>query len=400
MKKQLIATAVLSAFAAASMAANVELFGQIDTYIAVNKTSGHGTEVKMNSGGTSASHWGLKGMEVLNDTTQVMFQMDSAILSDNGAMVSASSGQLFDRECWVGVHNNNYGMFSFGRQYTPHFLTWATTDMTYLSLGSSHSPYFFPSGTGVNGDAGDGGFVRHSNSFFYASPNMAGATVMGYVALGEQKTGKTCVNGNIYNLAVNYANGPFYIMGSVLYHKLPAGTTSATGFAYETNNAGYYVAEQDPSAMVENPRTDHDWYFNLGATYDFGVAKVGANFMYKKADDSYKYPEQHAFHGRAINPDFWVAQLGTNIPCWGGALSLSGSMFHNSSDSDGNAWGLGGKYLYPFSKRTKAYVGFQYVNNSEYTRFTPEAGPDSSFHFATENGKNVTQFFFGVNHTF
>ena len=185
MRKSLVALACLSAMACGATAAEVELYGTFDTYIAVNHQGGD-VDTSMRSGGASASFWGIKGSEELTPDMQVMFKLESAILVDQGTYSDAAGENgIFSRESWVGLHHNKYGMLSFGRQYTPHFLTFAMTDPTDLSLGSSHSPYFFPCSTGVNGEANDS-LVRHNNSVLYVSPVMAGFTVFAYAALGEE----------------------------------------------------------------------------------------------------------------------------------------------------------------------------------------------------------------------
>lgn len=138
MKKSLIALACLSAMTSGALASEVELYGTVDTYIAVNHQGGE-TSTSLRSGGASASFWGIQGSEEISSDLQAIFKLESAFLADTGAFPEGANGALFSREAWVGLHSNTWGTLSFGSQYTPHFLTWAMTDPTDLSLGSSYS---------------------------------------------------------------------------------------------------------------------------------------------------------------------------------------------------------------------------------------------------------------------
>ncbi len=78
MKKQLLAVAVASAFASTAFAANVEVYGTVDTGLVYNNTSfGGATTAKdsnkfsMDSGVLGGTKFGLKGSEVLEDAISV-----------------------------------------------------------------------------------------------------------------------------------------------------------------------------------------------------------------------------------------------------------------------------------------------------------------------------------------
>lgn len=65
MKKSLVAMACLSAMAGVAGAAQIDLYGTINTYVAVNHAGGE-QNVSLASGGASASFWGIQGAEELN----------------------------------------------------------------------------------------------------------------------------------------------------------------------------------------------------------------------------------------------------------------------------------------------------------------------------------------------
>lgn len=383
MRKSLIALACLSAMTCSALAAEVELYGTVDTYIAVNHQGGE-TNTSLRSGGASASFWGIKGTEDIGPDLKAIFKLESAFLADTGAFPEGANGALFSREAWVGLHSNTWGTLSFGRQYTPHFLTWAMTDPTDLSLGSSYSPFFFPMPTGVNGEVGDS-LVRHSNSLLYVSPRMAGVQLFAYAALGEETDSAGNItgseDGNVYNIAANYVNGPLFVMASVLYQDYSGNQGVNLGYTLDGTYSG------DPK-HPDRQTNGHGMYYNLGVTYDFGVTKLSGAFMYKDGEDT------------DTVPNFWVAQIGAATPMLGGRWSVSASMLSNETQDDADAYSLGTRFDYPLSKRTKVYVGYEVVFNDDNAKYSVEAGPDSSLHYANEWGQTQGQFFMGINHKF
>lgn len=128
MKKQLLAVAVASAFASTAFAANVEVYGTVDTGLVYNNTSfGGATTAKdsnkfsMDSGVLGGTKFGLKGSEDLGDGYSVAFQLENGFDSDTGAMNQTmknsdgtKSNRMFGREARLSL-NTPYGTASFGR---------------------------------------------------------------------------------------------------------------------------------------------------------------------------------------------------------------------------------------------------------------------------------------------
>lgn len=353
MKKTLPALICAAFLGTAAQAAQVDIFGAVDMYVGVNNAGGE-WRTGLQSGGLTASHIGLKGTEDLGGGTQVFFNLDQAFLADNGSKTFGNEGKAFSREANVGIRGK-YGQLSFGRQYTPHFLVFAMYDPTELSLGSSDSPYFFPGPAAVTG--WDGGLVRADNSIQYVLPTSFGLTNFFYVALGEHQNAAGTQDsnklGNIYNYAAKYDNGNFSIMGSYLYRNVAMGPT------------------KDAS---------HNQYLNFAVSYDFGVTKPVFQFTKKFASNE------------AVQDKFWMAQLGTSTPLWGGKWMVSASYMKNQTKDDANAWSLGTKYAYPLSKRTRLYAGVEAVFNDSNAGYAIEAGPDSSLHFNFDANKLITGY--------
>ncbi len=380
MKSKLLTACLMSLFSCSIYAAQVELFGAVDEFVAVNNTGGQWKSA-LKSGGVSASHWGIKGSEDLGNGVEVFFNLDQAFLADDGSQTAGGDGRAWSREANVGIRGK-YGSLSFGRQYTPHFLTFLFYDPTGLSIGSAFSPFFFPGPNSTCGDYGD--LVRTDNSISYVLPTPFGLTNFFFVALGEHQNSDGAqtsnTRGNLYNYAAKFDYGKFSTMLSYMYQS---------------------VAEGIPGSEKAGERYKVQW-INFGMNYDFGFTKPA--FQFEKKFGS---PE----HG---SNSFWMAQLGTATPVMGGTWMISGTYLRNQSREKANSWSFGTKYNYPLSKRTIVYAGVQATFNQANSGYTPEAGPDSSLHFNYDAanmiagsgygtnflGENVQEFFVGMSHQF
>lgn len=176
----LTAAAILTAAAFPAVAADVNVYGRIDTgfmyTINHNQTS---DSFEMTSGKSSGSRWGLKGSEQLNEDWQVRFVLESGFDSDAGSFTTTSGDRLFGRQATLSVYNKSFGELALGRSGKPLS---GSDQFTRISR-------FTPFGV-TYGDAGllfygKGG--RVDNGIFYKSPTFAGFTV---VLAGSLNTSK------------------------------------------------------------------------------------------------------------------------------------------------------------------------------------------------------------------
>lgn len=134
MKKSLTALAVFGAFAGTAMAADVTMYGVIDTGLAYTheKVNGVGhanswedtlllnaaeksDEFRMDSGINSSSRFGIRGTEELGNGLTVGFKLENGFKSDSGAM--GTDGKLFDRESTLSLQGG-FGTVYAGRMGT------------------------------------------------------------------------------------------------------------------------------------------------------------------------------------------------------------------------------------------------------------------------------------------
>lgn len=194
------ATATVLAVSASSGAYSyLKINGTVDTFIAVNRMGSEYSSA-LSSGGVNATHIGMQGVEDLQNGSQVFFNLDTAFYIDQGSYSGTNDGRtLFDRKAEVGIRGY-WGSLSFGRQYTPHFLTFLFYDPTGLSIGSSDSSFFMAGPASTCGDNGE--LSRINNSFSYVLPTSIGLTNFLFMSLGEQTAGrgsKSSTRENLYN---------------------------------------------------------------------------------------------------------------------------------------------------------------------------------------------------------
>ena len=214
MKKTLAAVAVLGAFAGSALAADVTLYGRIDTGLnfTSNTIEEDGVERVdtqdwgMASGQTSGSRLGVKGTEQISEGLAVGFVLEHGLSSDTGA--NGDGSRFFNRESMVQIISD-YGTFALGRMGVIN-----SDAGTFGFYSGAVNPF----GTGWNALPGVGGSLfaapaaRMDNMITYKSPTFAGTTVYAQYSTGADSTKDGFEeNSNKFDryaaLGVNYANG-------------------------------------------------------------------------------------------------------------------------------------------------------------------------------------------------
>lgn len=347
MKKQILACAVAAAFATGAVAAEVTIYGDVNTGFVYNYTKEGNQEstnsFKMESGISGASRWGVKGGEDLGNGYSVSFDLQGGFASDTGAM--GDGDRLFNRETRLTVAGP-FGELSFGRMGT---------------LTSAAGTYDIFQGTA---DLFDGGWTHSiaQNNFFYdvtradnmvtyATPTMAG--VKGYVQysfkVDSTKDGTEGKNSSkrYAGVGLTYENGPLSLVA--VYDSV-------------LNPTADPVAKKDGRA------------FSFGGNYDFGAAKLYAAYQYGKSQnfaggvDTYKDREPQV-KGHNFG-------LGVAVPVGVGTVNFAGyyttAKSENNSDNTVKTYNVAATYTYPFSKRTSVYAGVGYLQIKDKLTETSE----------------------------
>ena len=354
-KKTLAAVAVLGAFAGSAFAANVTMYGIIDTGLGYTSTDrGYGEDVNkfdMRSGQNSASRFGVKGEE------------DRKLSTAN---------RLFDREALLYVAGD-FGELGMGRQGDL-----ASGNGRYGLFGGKVSPF----STGWSDIAGHkyvmgAGFGRMDNSVTYKTPTFAGFNVLAQYSFKkdsakEGREGSSAVDRQ-YALGASFTAGDLYL----------------TGIVTQTNLQS--LGEQD----VEDPLT-----VSLGGNYNFGVAKLYVATQYfKDSDLSVKQIDRHDAESNATGCqkasqfDGFGLSVGADVPAFGGtAKVLVGYMDaedQSTAAQDVQRYTFSVGYEYPLSKRTFVYGGAGYYMDS-YDKV--DVGHDDKASVAAVNAGLVHKF--------
>lgn len=352
MKKSLIAAALLGTFAASAFAApSVTLYGRIDTSLAythlnTDKAGVDSTDTfSMESGFSTGNRWGLKGTEDIGNA-KVGFVLESGFNSDDG--VSGQSGRLFGREAQVNVSG------AYGTLYAGRLASIASDSGSIGYLGDVSA---FPNGFGIVGtQKGSTGtaYDRYDNTLAYQTPTFGGlqGAIM-YSFKGDTKASDT----NVANARENSGDADRYLAAGLRYKAGKAAVVLTGDMTMYGNDAANYG------------NVDNGYSFILGGNYDFGVAKAFAKVTYFDNQvnvlDSFDLISDSRDLKKAEALKGWGAELGTNVPAFGGNF-LAAVGYRDAKDVDDGSykfkrWNVAVGYSYAFSKRTNVYAAAGYA---------------------------------------
>lgn len=373
-KTRLTALAAALFAAAAAQAADVTVYGLIDTGLSfqhINPDNGTDSVNKMQLKGSqlAPNRFGFKGSEDLGNGWKVGFQLEGQFNSDDGAL-TGNTARLFHRAADLFVSNDTYGTLTMGRSG----MLRSGNGSTGL-WGAKTGPFSNCGGDFVVGHkyVMPGWFKAVDNTITYKTPKMNG------LQLHAQYSGKADAAGvqkdfrefnhesdRLWGLAATYGNGPFNMVAIV-------------------DSVMYSQKKSTPKDSVK---------FSLEADYNFGVAKVYAAGMVFR-DTNVSEFQGHNFNGfttlsNADVYDGYSLELGADIPLMGGTAKVNvGWMdadFSDKAGGDTTRIGVGAGYVYPLSKRTQLYTLAGYIRD------------DSNI--ATMDHPSATEVMLGLKHSF
>ena len=394
MKKQMIALAVAGAFVGSAFAANVSVYGVVDTGLVYSQTEFGGAftdatvkpadkhSFTMNSGSLAGSRFGLTGTEDLGDGYSVEFKLENGFASDTGKF--SFDDKIFGREARLSL-NTPYGQLSFGRMgaITSGAGSYDIFQATGDALDGGNETYI---GTGYWFDRG-----RYDNMLTFVTPEANG--FKGYAQYSFQTSGSenTSVrkNDRYIGLGLTYSAGPLNVV-------LAADMVQYSNSTVESLNYAWVDEESEESDLV---KYNDAKAISFGVNYDFGVTKAFFGAQYGKNEklsikafgDKLVISDEESYDIEDIAVDGYNLHIGavTPLPC--GELSVSAYYgdYEVSNDSSVTAkkYGVGVVHTYPLSKRTKIYAGAGYGQ-------LDIKGEDES---ARVKGYDVM---LGLNHTF
>ena len=363
MKKQMIALAVAGAFAGSAFAANIDMYGVVDTGLVYTQTEVGGVlsadtadshKFSMDSGVNAGNRFGLRGTEDLGDGYSVSFRLENGFNSDTGVL--GQDGQLFGREARLSM-NTPYGTVSFGR-------------MGALTSGAGTYDVFMATGDALDG--GNANYIgtgywfsrgRYDNMITLVTPEANGFT--GYAQYSFQTSGseKSSVRDNdrYMALGLTYSAGPLNV--AVIADMVEYSNDTMAKLNYV--NKTYFSEKKYDDAKA----------ISLGVNYDFGITQAffGAQYGKNEKLDVSAFDIDSVVDDTANHKKFKIGSLvvdgynlhigaATPLPC--GTLTVSAYYgdYEMSGNSDVTAtkYGFGAMHTYPISKRTTFYTGAGY----------------------------------------
>ena len=363
MKKTLLAAALTIGFVGAAQAeTSVTLYGIVDAGISYQQVKGtnpatgldyKGTRTGFLSGGQSESRWGLRGTEDIGEGLQAVFVLENGF--DLGTGTTNHDNKLFGRQATIGLRSDAWGQLDFGRQTN-------IASKYFAGVASPFGTEFSQARVGTTFGAADS--VRYDNMVMYQTPNFSGFQFgVGYSFNNNgnqqfKQSGGDQPNSRAWTTGLRYVNGP--IGAALTYDQIKS-------------------AETFGPASVDNGVSIKSW--NLGASYDFNVAKLHLGFGQTRNGwlQSVQYADLPAFEtantGYYANDGMKVnsytvglsAPIGGNsaiMASWGMADPRDGGVHGASATSKQQVYSLG--YTYALSKRTNVYAIGSYAKHAAF----------------------------------
>lgn len=248
MKKSLIALAVLAASGVAMAQSSVTMYGVAD--VGLVKSSGVSAQMTgsglMNNG---TSRLGVRGVEDLGGGLKASFNFEQSINQENGA------AGAWDRATWLAL-SGGFGRFQMGRTLNPSFFGLYVWELTGTANYSVVGTQFNWTGIGP----------RTNSVFQYTTPTMGGfSATLGYTMKPDNIVG---ANGYVLNPSTG-------VVG--LQNPLLPASAGAQRAKYDLNVI--YANGPLRAALSYNKTNSMKANMALGASYDFGMAKVAGSIQ-------------------------------------------------------------------------------------------------------------------------
>lgn len=367
MKKSLIALAVLAASGAAMAQSSVTLYGVADA--GVTYINGKDNWSGVSSGNQLASRIGFRGVEDLGGGLKANFWLEAGLNLDVGDGASGYTGSkpgdglAFKRNSTVGLQGG-FGEVRLGRELTAAYGAVARYDV-FGSVGLAYSRMWVAgdtaeSSTNATATAPN---IRVSNAVTYVSPNFAGFKVGVNYGFGEI-AGKNS-DARYLGAGLTYDNGPISV--GLAAEQLKQNTVGGNS-----------------SGSVNGDMTS----WALGASYDFGVAKLLGAYRTSKHENW-----ANNLIGNDNKRNGYL--LAVTAPVGPGLVKASYNRYENKlggTTTKADQFGLG--YVYSLSKRTSVYGTYAYLKNKNgASLYTLGAG-------GLKNNGSQQGVQMGITHTF
>jgi predicted porin len=371
MKKSLLALAALSAFATAAQAqSSVTVYGVVDVSYGVNEVENDTPAKSVKTTGladsaNASSRFGVRGTEDLGGGLSAGFNLEAGLNVTNGAAFNKSNGS--GASATVAT-NTQADSAVFGAATRQAFLTLGSKNTGTVLVGYKkqlesdfNDTFMIGTENSFGAEGQETNRIGRANQIGYTLPAFGGLTAsVGYTTAVSEfanatQDAVTKVDADILSANLIYKAGNLTVGGHIGSGEVTMGTfvvanTSAQA-GYNANGAEAVIGSNSSvgtAAFAANQVNQYDTA-GLGASYDFGVAKVAA--MWGKRETGVS--------GASTARELTYGNIGVAVPM--GKTTLKASMSNNKEE---NASGVEqqknkGYQLqadYALSKRTTAWA--------------------------------------------
>jgi predicted porin len=364
MKKRVLVLSMMAAAAAAHAQSSVTLYGRIDNGVQYETGLPGGKHAfAAQSGDWGCSWWGLEGAEDLGGGTKAIFQLESQLNTQTGAL----AGNLFGRHATVGFTNDRFGLFKMGNLGAGELSqdSWGTDPQLMQRYAIS---------TLVRGR----NWASTTNGAEYNSPVLLGGLVL---------------------------KGQYSLTNNTSWNSAPVNAAGVhTGQGRTNAVEGIYTFGSGDFRVIYDEVRGADGSFNnvysasrsilAGGTYVFGPVKLYAGYQHLNAPSA---TNASVGVSDASQPAGVSAPTGVNHEWFGAAWQVSdatavtGAVFHaNANNGNGNATLFTLAATYALSKRTFLYTEAGYIHNSSTSNINLGNGSygNNNFDPATNTASN------------
>jgi len=204
---------------------SVTISGVIDTGLSYASNTGTGTQSTVGAANSilGVSNVGFRGKEDLGNGLSAVFNLQAGFNPTNGSQ--SASGDLFSRNSYVGLESNA-GALTVGKQW--NFNDDWLVGSVFKGGYNSGSIFKFSEFDAVS--------EIYNNTIKYVSPEAGG--FQGGVMYGVGGAAGSVSTGQVFNAAVKYTQGPFYLALSFDHEHDGSATVASDDAAFNLTTLG------------------------------------------------------------------------------------------------------------------------------------------------------------------
>lgn len=316
---QTISSSILLSVAAcvpAARAQGVTVYGIVDLAIEVGRYNKGVSMTRLNPGDLSPSRLGFRGSEHIGGDLKANFGLEIGVSPDTGAGGVGST--LFSRGAYVGLEND-VGRVDIGRMFVPLFWVYLNSDPSAVPAASGGAMATLQHAAAL-GRSGSAGFF--DNSVRVRIKPAVGIDAEFLYSPGNELGGVQGRDGRDIGANLIFKRAQVWM-----------------GYGYNS------YTTRGPADLLDSSQRTH----MVGATYDAGWVKVGANYLNSK---------KLSTNGRDVAS--WMLQA--KVPFGSGSINVGTGRLTETGGRAAQAVHAG--YVLPLSKRTMLYTYLTHVNNN------------------------------------